>query len=138
MPGMVPLTARELGVIAHGRMLIVAVGGALGRRRATGCLASCSAATSFPTGTLAVNLSGVSSSAFSAGWRRVRKACRLNARLFFVVGICGGFTTFSAFGFETLQLIGDGEIWQAGLNVGAQLLGGLTAVWAGMAIARVI
>jgi CrcB protein len=121
-------------------MLIVAVGGALGSAARYWLSGVVQRATSsfLPTGTLAVNLVGCLVVGFVAGLAARPEGLPLNARLFIIVGICGGFTTFSAFGFETMQLIGDGEIWQAGLNIGAQLLGGLTAVWAGLAISRAI
>jgi CrcB protein len=55
-----------------------------------------------------------------------------------VVGILGGYTTFSAFGNETMNLIREGEATLALINVGAQLLLGLGAVWAGYTLAYVI
>jgi CrcB protein len=121
-------------------MLIVAAGGALGSaaRYWFSGVVQRAAPTFFPTGTLAVNINGCLIVGLVGGLATRPEGVPLNARLFIIVGICGGFTTFSAFGFETMQLIGDGEIWQAGLNIGAQLLGGLTAVWAGLAISRAI
>jgi CrcB protein len=59
-----------------------------------------------------------------------------NARLFLASGVCGGFTTFSAFGFETVRLLSDGEVTWAALNVVLQLAGGLLATWAGVLVAR--
>jgi len=47
------------------------------------------------------------------------------------LGLLGGFTTFSSFSYETLQLLRGGQWGLAGLNVAAQLLLGLTAVWLG-------
>ncbi len=122
------------------RMLIVAVGGAIGsaaRYWLSGVVQNATP-TFFPTGTLAVNLAGCLVVGFLGGLAARPEGLGLNARLFFIVGICGGFTTFSAFGFETLKLLNDGQIWQAGLNVGVQLIGGLAAVWAGMTLAKLI
>jgi CrcB protein len=122
------------------RILLVAAGGAIGsavRYWLSGVVQS-SVPTFFPTGTIAVNLIGCLVVGFLGGLVARPEGLALNARLFFVVGVCGGFTTFSAFGFETLTLLNDGQIWPAGLNVGVQLIGGLVAAWAGMALAKAI
>jgi len=50
-------------------------------------------------------------------------------------GFLGGFTTFSAFGFETIGLLRSGKIGLAGANVAAQLLLGLAAAWIGVLVA---
>ena len=52
-------------------------------------------------------------------------------RLALVVGLLGGFTTFSAFGFETYELLTAGRLPLAALNVAVQIVGGLAAVWLG-------
>ena len=61
-----------------------------------------------------------------------------DTRLFLVVGLLGGFTTFSAFGNETMNLLRDGQELQAFLNAGVSLLLCLVAVWAGRALAIAI
>lgn len=61
-----------------------------------------------------------------------------SGRLFLAVGFMGSFTTFSTFGFETLKLIQVGDSHLALLNVGANLLLGILAVWLGWILARVI
>jgi len=58
--------------------------------------------------------------------------------LFLTVGVLGGFTTFSSFGYETVQLIKDGEIWLALLNAFGQLALGLIFVWLGIVLARLL
>jgi CrcB protein len=52
-----------------------------------------------------------------------------------MVGVCGGFTTFSTFSLETLHLVRDGQWWRAGANVAASLALCLAGVWAGAAAA---
>ncbi len=52
------------------------------------------------------------------------------ARLFVMVGICGGYTTFSSFSLQTLQLAQDGEWLYAGLNIGGSVILCLLGVWA--------
>ena len=63
---------------------------------------------------------------------------RTPVRLFLAVGFLGAFTTFSTFGFETLKFIQDGSHHLAILNVAANLLLGLLAVWLGWMLARMI
>ena len=46
-------------------------------------------------------------------------------------GLCGGFTTFSSFSLQTLNLVRDGEWWQAGGNIGLSVVACLVAVWLG-------
>ena|SRR3989442_10623506 len=121
------------------RLLIVAIGGALGsgaRYWLSGFIQNHSTPY-FPTGTFVVNAIGC----FAVGVAVGLAAANLvspNVRLFVVVGICGGFTTFSAFSYETLKLVEDRELWQAGVNAGGQLVVGLAAVWAGMTLVRLL
>lgn len=57
-------------------------------------------------------------------------------RLFLVTGLLGGFTTFSAFGMETLLLLRRGELALAGGYVAASVIGGVLAVWLGLLLAE--
>jgi CrcB protein len=54
-----------------------------------------------------------------------------DVRQFVIVGICGGYTTFSSFSLQTLTLVQDGEVVRAGLNVGGSVALCLIAVWLG-------
>jgi CrcB protein len=56
--------------------------------------------------------------------------------LFLIVGVCGGFTTFSAFSAETWQLVERGALGPAALNVLLQVAGSLAAVFAGFWLSR--
>src|SRR5215472_2671458 len=58
-----------------------------------------------------------------------------DARLFVTVGICGGYTTFSSFSLQTLNLVRDGALLEAGGNIAASVVGCLLAVWVGYAVA---
>ncbi len=55
-----------------------------------------------------------------------------------MLGICGGYTTFSSFSLQTLSLLQDGEWWLAGANVALSVAACLLAVWAGYALAASI
>ncbi|HKG22151.1 MAG TPA: fluoride efflux transporter CrcB [Blastocatellia bacterium] len=92
----------------------------------------------FPLATFIVNLSG----SFLIGLLVEAFASRFpvspSARATVLVGVLGGYTTFSSFSFETFSLIRQGDFWLAALNVSASVLLGLAAVWAGMRFAQVI
>ena len=56
--------------------------------------------------------------------------------MFLFLGVLGGFTTFSSFGYETFAFARSGEFLFAGLNIVLQLVLGLTAVWLGYFVSR--
>ena len=85
----------------------------------------------FPYGTLTVNLLGCFIIGFLAQLAEARGVFTPQARLLVFVGLLGGFTTFSSFGNETLNLARDGQMWSALGNVGANVLLGLLLVWLG-------
>jgi CrcB protein len=58
-----------------------------------------------------------------------------NWRLFLVVGVLGGYTTFSSFEYETFQAVRGGERWMALLYVVGSVIVGYIAVWIGAALA---
>ena len=88
----------------------------------------------FPYGTLAVNVLGCLLIGFIAAYRQPLEPA---VRLFLMVGLLGGFTTFSAFALETLSLTQSGENLLAFANVALKLLLGLGAAWVGFEIGRV-
>jgi CrcB protein len=91
----------------------------------------------FPYGTFLVNLSGCFAIGALAAWLN-QGLLRAGTRLFLMVGLLGGFTTFSSSGYETLTLARDGSYLLAGLNVVGQVVLGLACVWAGSAIAEIL
>jgi fluoride exporter len=91
----------------------------------------------FPWGTICVNLLGSLVIGFFATLTGpdARLLVRPLARQFVMLGICGGYTTFSAFSLETLTLLERGARGAATANVGLSLALSLVAVWAGHAAA---
>lgn len=91
--------------------------------------------TTFPLGTLAVNLVGCLAIGVVAGLAESRQLFGPDARTFALIGLLGGFTTFSTFGYETFAMLRDQEYLRAAANVGIQVIVGLAAVWAGFGLA---
>ncbi len=92
----------------------------------------------FPLGTLAVNLIGCFAIGAVMYLVRDRQLLGPEERTVIVVGALGGFTTFSAFGYETLELIESGSVTAAATNVLVSVVGGLLAVWLGDAAMRAL
>jgi len=116
-------------------LLWVAVGGALGAcARYAAALALHRPGVSLPWATLAVNVAGCLLAGALLGWGE-RHSLAAPARLFLVTGLLGGFTTFSAFGVETLALWREGRAGLAALNVAANLVLGLGAAALGWRMA---
>ena len=89
----------------------------------------------FPWGTLVVNLAGCLAIGVLAGLMESRQVLGPQTRLFAMIGLLGGFTTFSTFGWETVAMLRDGGILRATANVGVQVVGGLLLVWLGYSMA---
>ncbi len=94
----------------------------------------------FPWGTLLVNIVGSFIIGFFATLTgpdgRIFAGSLL--RQFVMVGICGGYTTFSSFSLQTLNQMNDGEWLRAGANIGASVILCLVSVWAGQILAASI
>lgn len=115
----------------------IMLGGALGsgaRFWASGAIAARFGET-FPYGTLFVNVSGSFLIGIFAGLTDPTGATLVSPRLrqFVMIGVCGGYTTFSSFSLQTLDLARDGDWLRAGLNALFSLLCCLLAVWLGRA-----
>jgi CrcB protein len=122
-------------------LLLVGCGGFVGAvlRYGVGGLVHRSAALAgFPFGTLVVNVTGCLLIGAAAATVETRQLLRPEARLFLMVGVLGGYTTFSTFGYETFVLLREGGYGQAAANAVGQVLLGLFGVWAGMVAARLL
>lgn len=91
--------------------------------------------TNIPLGTLLVNVVGCLLIGFLAVLAENNKVISSETRNFLIVGILGAFTTFSAFGFETVNLFKSGLTFHFVANIVLQVVLGLAAVWAGMNLA---
>ena len=87
-----------------------------------------------PYGTLGVNVVGCLVMGFLGGITDAYQIATTEFRLFLFVGLLGGFTTFSAFGYETLTLMRTAEPLRAVSNIGLQLVFGLAAVSIGYSL----
>ena len=90
--------------------------------------------TGFPWGTLFVNVTGSFLIGLFFSSTADRSIVGPTLRQFFMLGICGGYTTFSSFSLETLGLFRTGEVARAACNVAVSVVLCLFAVWAGFAL----
>jgi len=115
--------------------LWIGIGSALGGMGRYWCtvMASHLFGETFPWGTLLVNVAGSWFIGFFATLTGPdgRIFAGTTTRQFVMVGIFGGFTTFSSFSLQTLNLINDGEWFQAGGNIAGSVVLCLVAVWIG-------
>jgi fluoride exporter len=115
------------------KWLLIAAGGAFGSvaRYALQGWVQRVVNSGFPFGTLVVNLIGCALIGFLTATFTGPKLIREEYRIGIIVGILGGFTTFSTFGWETFSLTNDRQFAFAALNVALSCGLGLLAVWAG-------
>ena len=90
----------------------------------------------FPFGTLAVNVLGCLLIGLLGGLAEYRQVLEPWQRLFLMIGVLGGFTTFSTFAYETLALAQDAELLKAVANTLLQVVVGFAAAFVGIIVAR--
>lgn len=122
-------------------LLLVGAGGVLGavsRYLVGGWVQAALPRSTFPAGTLVVNVTGsfVIGFLFQAG--ELRGIFGPTARLFWAIGFLGAYTTFSSFSLETVNLVADGDGLLAAGNVLANVLGCLAAVAASRGVAQLL
>jgi fluoride exporter len=119
-------------------LLLIAVGGALGSvaRYLLSAFVLRASGTRFPLGTFVVNLLGCLVFGVIAGAAEQRVALTPASRAFLLVGVLGGFTTFSSYAFESFSLVREGQLLAASVNVIGQVVAGLVGMWAGYVISN--
>jgi CrcB protein len=120
------------------RYLLVGAGGALGAmaRYALDGLVLRLASPFFPSGTFVVNVVGCLIFGVIMGLADQRSGLTPTGRLFLLIGLLGGFTTFSTYTFETFQLVRDGQYSRGLFNAAGQVIAAYLALWAGYVTTR--
>jgi CrcB protein len=119
-------------------LALVAIGGAIGSvsRYVVSTAILRISGSLFPIGTFAVNLVGCVAFGAVIGAAEQRFILTPEARAFLLVGVLGGFTTFSSYAFESFALMQDGQFAVAALNIVGQVVAGLLGFWVAYVIAR--
>jgi CrcB protein len=120
-------------------ILMVGLGGFAGsicRYLVSGWLQQLSGSSLFPYGTLCVNVLGCLLIGLLGGWADNAELFRPAARAFLLLGLLGGFTTFSTFGYETMALVRDRQLLAASANVGLHVVVGFAAVALGYGLSN--
>jgi CrcB protein len=120
------------------RYLLVMLGAALGglARYVIGAAVMQRFTGRFPLGTLVVNVTGCFLIGMLLPLLTERGEPRPNLRLLLVVGVLGGYTTFSSFAWESFQAIDEGSRWIGFANVALSVILGYIAVWCGALLVR--
>jgi CrcB protein len=121
------------------RVLLVGAGGFLGtvlRYLVGGWVGRLKAGWTFPVETMIINVSGCVVIGLLAGLSETRGIFTGSTRAFLLIGVLGGYTTFSTFGYETFQLLRDAQWPAAAASVALQVGLGIGGVWAGHSLAR--
>jgi CrcB protein len=119
-------------------LLYVALGSAIGgvSRYLLGGLVQRMLDTTFPAGTLLVNVTGSFLLGGIIRYALETPSLTPEIRAFLTIGVCGGYTTFSTFSYETMALLEDGEWARAGVYITASVILSLIATFLGLALAR--
>ena len=120
------------------KYLLVVVGGGIGSlaRYLAGTAIMTRFGGRFPLGTLVINVSGSFLIGLLMTYFTERFAPSTNWRPLLVVGLLGGYTTFSSFEWETYSAVRDGGLWLGLLNIGGSVVFGYMAVWLGATLAH--
>ncbi|MBE9524909.1 MAG: fluoride efflux transporter CrcB [Chloroflexi bacterium] len=123
------------------KILIVGVGGFFGatlRYLIGGWISQLTSESNFPYGTLAVNILGCLAIGLISGLAETRGLLTPEMHLLILTGVLGALTTFSTFSYETASLVRMGESLPAMLNLSAQIILGLGAIWAGQRVSQIL
>ena len=121
--------------------LWVAIGGAIGSIARFG-IGNIVPQKTFPWGTLVINVTGSFVigifGALTLSHGKMTSQSRLFVTQFLMTGICGGYTTFSSFSWQTLQRLQDGEWFYAGANIVLSVILCMIAVWLGFLLGSIL
>ena len=121
-------------------LVVVAIGGAIGSvsRYMIGNFITKNYHGSFPIGTFAINILGCFLMGIFMSSLIQREVVDTTWRLFLCVGLLGGFTTFSSFGYEAITMLTQGKTMMAGMYAGCSVVAGLFSAITGMMVAKFI
>ena len=122
------------------KILLIGIGGFIGssfRYIVSGAVQKISNQSFFPIGTLTVNLIGCFIIGFLAGLSESRQLFSDMVRSFIFIGVLGGFTTFSTFGYESFSFLRDGQIISTLINISLHIILGILFVWLGFSISKI-
>jgi fluoride exporter len=119
-------------------VVLVAAGGALGSvaRYLVAVAVHRVSPPAFPYGTFVVNVTGCVLFGLLAGLETGRGLLGANGRALLLVGVLGGYTTFSTFGFETFELVRTARLGAAAANAAFQVLLGIAGIRLGILLSR--
>ncbi|MFA9215301.1 MAG: fluoride efflux transporter CrcB [Candidatus Methylacidiphilales bacterium] len=119
-------------------LFYIAIGGAIGSvlRYLTSVLVNKYWSTSFPLATFLTNVVGCFLIGFLIGILENNQLTNSNLKWFLITGFCGGFTTFSTFGLENINLFQNQNSAIAFLYIGASVIVGLASVWLGLFVTK--
>jgi CrcB protein len=117
--------------------LFIGLGGALGSMSRYG-IDLLIGAKSFPLSTLLINITGSFIIGLVIAVSLKNESFSNNWKLFLATGLCGGFTTFSAFSVENLLMFQNGKFVEAVLYILCSILSGIAAVWSGFKLITLV
>ncbi|HET9425317.1 MAG TPA: fluoride efflux transporter CrcB [Gemmatimonadaceae bacterium] len=119
-------------------LLLVGLGGAIGSmaRYGVGTFVQSRAGAEFPVATLLINVSGSFLLGFLMKLSLDTAGVSPGVQLLLATGVCGGFTTFSTFAYESVVLLERGEYGRAGMYAGGSVVLSIVATVLGIALAR--
>lgn len=130
----------EITIIMIRTIILVGIGGGIGSilRYLTSVVIAKYFQTSFPWGTFAVNIIGCLIVGLLLGLFERQLLTNPHLKFLLVTGFCGGYTTFSAFASENMNLFQSGNSPTAFLYIAASVLVSLFSVWAGLALSKIL